>query len=194
LGKAYDVISKGLNNTSRVAKSSYVFTGLWVLYLVDPLKFHSILNKNSKKPVEDTLEEFIKLFDEEVIDWRYMLKWFKETKGLAQFMGPAQVLLITDAGSESIDLAGTRHIVFLDPTWTPALENQIIGRGQRFASHAHLEESKRTVNVWKLALIREKKSKKNLINTNDSVEIYIEDLMDKKRKEQTSFYEKLSKL
>ncbi len=129
-------VSTALNNAPKVARTSYVFSGLDVLYLADPTRFQSVLAAAPKSAdTSDVLDRFIRLFDENVIDWRAMLRYYKETKGLADFVGAAQVLLITDAGSESIDLAGTRHIVFLDQPWTPALEAQIIGRGQRYGSH-----------------------------------------------------------
>lgn len=198
LGQAYRDVAKGLNNTPRVARDSYVFSGLWVLYLADPTRFHSVVaNRGKNAPVEDVLRDFIRLFDRETIDWKAMLKWFKDTKGLAQFMGPAQVLLITDAGSESIDLAGTRHIVFMDPTWTPALENQIIGRGQRFGSHAHLSEDERFVDVWKLYLVKDKDRERKgdaSVRVDHSVERYITHLSDAKREEQTALYRRLAAL
>lgn len=191
LNEAIKVAAAGLNNTPTVAKKSYIFTGLSVLYLVDPIRFQAVIAGKPKGTTEDLLDDFIHLFDKNTIDWRYMLKWFKETKGLAQFMGPAQVLLITDAGSESIDLAGTRHVVFMDPTWTPALEDQIIGRGQRFASHAHLTEDQRTVNVWKLFLTSSGKADGTI---EDGVDGYVSNLAAEKRAEQKKIYEKLAKL
>jgi len=62
------------------------------------------------------------------------------------------VLVISPAGAESMDLKGVRHVVMMAPSWTHAFESQIIGRAQRYRSHAHLPPSQRTVDVWKLCL------------------------------------------
>lgn len=69
------------------------------------------------------------------------------------FSGGVPVFIITMAGAESIDLKGVRHIVFLNALWTWASEQQIIGRAQRYNSHANLPPSERNVNIWKLQLV-----------------------------------------
>jgi superfamily II DNA or RNA helicase len=63
------------------------------------------------------------------------------------------VLIITKAGGEGIDLKGVRSVTVLDPTWNSAGLDQIIGRAIRYKSHAHLPESQRNVNVYLMALI-----------------------------------------
>jgi SNF2 family DNA or RNA helicase len=64
-----------------------------------------------------------------------------------------QVLVITSAGGEGIDLKGTRNIIILDPVWNDAKLRQIIGRGVRYKSHEHLPLDQRTVTVYKMVLI-----------------------------------------
>ena len=59
-------------------------------------------------------------------------------------------LIITRAGGEGINLKGVRNVIVLDPTWNHASIYQIIGRGIRFSSHAHLPEEDRFVNVYLL--------------------------------------------
>ena len=83
------------------------------------------------------------------MDWRELLK---ELKGEGASARNMEVIIITDAGAESMDLKGVRHIVLSDPTWTDALRRQIIGRGQRYKAHAHLSPSKRRIDVWQLYL------------------------------------------
>lgn len=61
-----------------------------------------------------------------------------------------QVLIITKAGAEGIDLKGTRAIVILEPTWNDASLRQIIGRAIRFRSHAHLPTNQRHVDIYKM--------------------------------------------
>jgi DNA topoisomerase IB len=195
LAEGYRAASALLNNTPRMAKDAYVFSGLWVLYQVDPTRFLSAV-QGAKLP-EAALDRLVRLFDENRIDWRYMLRWFKESGGVASFMGPAQVLMITDAGSESIDLAGTRHIVFLDATWTPALEDQIVGRGQRFGSHAHLPQASRRLDVWKLFLTRGKGQQAKgapAARPESSVDAYVDALNQEKRRSQEALYRRLAAL
>lgn len=57
------------------------------------------------------------------------------------------VLLITSAGSESLDLKNTRSIHIMEPHWNESKINQIIGRAIRYDSHASLPESERTVEI-----------------------------------------------
>lgn len=57
------------------------------------------------------------------------------------------VLLITSAGSESLDLKNTRSIHIMEPHWNESKINQIIGRAIRYDSHSALAESDRTVEI-----------------------------------------------
>ena len=57
------------------------------------------------------------------------------------------VLLITSAGSESLDLKNTRSIHIMEPHWNESKINQIIGRAIRYDSHKALGESERTVEI-----------------------------------------------
>lgn len=57
------------------------------------------------------------------------------------------VLLITSAGSESLDLKNTRSIHIMEPHWNESKINQIIGRAIRYDSHKELPESERTVEI-----------------------------------------------
>jgi superfamily II DNA or RNA helicase len=58
-----------------------------------------------------------------------------------------RALLVSDAGSEGLDLKGTRAIQILAPAWNQERLNQIIGRGIRYKSHADLPEAERHVNI-----------------------------------------------
>jgi superfamily II DNA or RNA helicase len=57
------------------------------------------------------------------------------------------VLLITSAGSESLDLKNTRSIHIMEPHWNESKINQIIGRAIRYDSHKLLPESERSVEI-----------------------------------------------
>ena len=197
LREATRIISTALNNSPEVSKSSYIFTGFWVLYLCDPMQFQRISSdsgsksgsKSGSNKSKSLLAAFVKHFDDNAVDWQAMLAQFKDSGGVADFMGVANVLLITDAGAESIDLTGTRHIVFMTPTWTPALEAQIIGRGQRYNSHAALPSTERTVHVWKLFLDFPPTSQNKT-----AIERHMEELVRSKEAEQNRIYAALKKV
>ena len=61
--------------------------------------------------------------------------------------GNIDVLLITSAGSESLDLKNTRFIHIMEPHWNESKINQIIGRTIRYDSHAKLPENDRNVTI-----------------------------------------------
>ncbi len=63
--------------------------------------------------------------------------------------GMINVLLITSAGSESLDLKNTRYIHIMEPHWNESKINQIIGRAIRYDSHIALPENQRNVTIVK---------------------------------------------
>jgi SNF2 family DNA or RNA helicase len=63
-----------------------------------------------------------------------------------------QVLIITIAGSEGLDLKETRNVIILDPVWNKATIDQIIGRAVRYLSHSKLPIDQRYVDVYNLIL------------------------------------------
>ena len=63
------------------------------------------------------------------------------------------VLVISRAGGEGIDLKGTSRIIILDPPWHNAGLQQVIGRAIRYKSHYHLPKESQKVYVYKMALV-----------------------------------------
>jgi superfamily II DNA/RNA helicase len=61
--------------------------------------------------------------------------------------GRNKVLLLSSAGGEGLDLKGTRQIQILDPHFNKEKIEQVVGRGIRYKSHAHLPEASRNVDV-----------------------------------------------
>jgi SNF2 family DNA or RNA helicase len=61
--------------------------------------------------------------------------------------GGLRALLLSSAGGEGLDLKGTRAIQVLEPHWNKEKIEQVIGRGARYMSHAHLPEDQRDVTV-----------------------------------------------
>lgn len=63
--------------------------------------------------------------------------------------GKYQVLLITSAGSESLDLKNTRQIHIMEPHWNESRIKQVIGRVIRYKSHESLPDSERHVTIYR---------------------------------------------
>jgi len=61
--------------------------------------------------------------------------------------GRLKALLVSGAGGEGLDLKGTRQIQLLEPHFNNPRQEQVVGRGIRFGSHADLPEDQRNVNV-----------------------------------------------
>ena len=63
-----------------------------------------------------------------------------------------QVLVVSKAGGEGLDLKGVRSVVVMDPTWNDAGLQQVIGRAIRYKSHVHLPEEEQKVHVYFMIL------------------------------------------
>jgi SNF2 family DNA or RNA helicase len=61
--------------------------------------------------------------------------------------GLLNVLLLSAAGSEGLDLKGTNLVQLMEPHWQDERLNQAIGRAVRYKSHSHLPEDQRKVEV-----------------------------------------------
>lgn len=62
------------------------------------------------------------------------------------------VMVITSAGGEGLDLKGVADNIMLEGTWNKKKQEQIRGRAVRYKSHAHLPEKDRHVTFTKLVL------------------------------------------
>jgi len=71
--------------------------------------------------------------------------------------GEIKVLLLSTAGSESLDLKSTQQIHIMEPHWNDAKIQQIIGRAIRYKSHDSLEINKRFVKIFKWISVFPKK-------------------------------------
>ncbi|MFA6132440.1 MAG: HAD-IIIA family hydrolase [Phycisphaerae bacterium] len=61
--------------------------------------------------------------------------------------GKLPVLLVSGAGSEGLDLKGTKLMQILEPHWNEELIDQVRGRAIRYKSHSHLPADQRHVEV-----------------------------------------------
>ena len=72
------------------------------------------------------------------------------------------ILMASSSGAEGITLTNVRHVHIMEPHWTPARHEQVIGRAIRINSHASLPEAERTVRVsFYLSVFNEKQGKSN---------------------------------
>jgi len=96
--------------------------------------------------------------------------------------GKIKNLLITGAGSEGLDLKGTRAIQLLEPHWNDPRLEQAIGRGIRFGSHTHLPEEDRNVDVLRYLATIPKSFTQRLFGSDPdtSVDEYLYNLSKKK--------------
>ncbi len=65
------------------------------------------------------------------------------------------ILIISSAGSEGLDLKGVRDVYILEPGWNYSKLEQVMGRAVRVGSHLHLPEDDRRVDIWFTILQRD---------------------------------------
>lgn len=68
--------------------------------------------------------------------------------------GRVNIMVISRAGGEGLDLKGTNFIFLMEPGWNETQAIQVIGRGVRKGSHAHLPEEERFVEIYRLFLLK----------------------------------------
>jgi len=64
--------------------------------------------------------------------------------------GKYQILFISKAGGEGLDMKGVRHVILMEPTWNEASNEQVIGRAIRYKSHVDLPANQQNVTVHRL--------------------------------------------
>lgn len=89
------------------------------------------------------------------------------------------LLIITKAGGEGLDLKGVRNVIIFEKGWNVASEEQVIGRAIRYKSHTHLPAEERKVNVYHILLIKP--------NTHH----FLEELKAMERSQKNNFYSKI---
>jgi ATP:corrinoid adenosyltransferase len=65
------------------------------------------------------------------------------------------ILIISSAGSEGINLKDVRHVHILEPYWNESRSQQVIGRARRLCSHQNLPQSKRNVSIYSYIAINQ---------------------------------------
>lgn len=80
--------------------------------------------------------------------------------------GKFQVLLLSSAGSESLDLKNTRQLHIMENHWNDPVLDQLIGRSIRYKSHDALPPSERNVTIYKWMAIFDK-NKYNVLSADE---------------------------
>ena len=128
-------IEKALNNLDKSKRKSVIYSN-WISYGVDTISNSLAKSNMSYRIITGDTENSIR--DDIINDYNNDL---------------FDILVITKVGGEGLDLKGVRNIFILDPPWNYASVRQIVGRGVRYNSHAHLKTEDRVVNVYYLRLV-----------------------------------------
>jgi len=108
--------------------------------------------------------------------------------------GKVRHLLLSGAGSEGLDLKGTKFVQITEPHWNTARIKQTIGRAARLNSHAHLPENERNVRVKKYISTTPEPSKFRKFlgaKRKRSTDEYLYQIADKKQKLNNQFLQAL---
>ena len=68
--------------------------------------------------------------------------------------GTIDVIIISKAGAEGLNLKNTGHLVIMEPAWNETLIDQVIGRAVRFKGHEGSAPTKRNVKIHQLLLLK----------------------------------------
>lgn len=99
--------------------------------------------------------------------------------------GKINVLFLTKAAGEGLDLKGTDFIVIMEPNWNENSIEQVIARAIRFKSHEHREPKRKVVRVIQLYHVKEYDRSKEYL---DQLEKTIQTLKESDRYGGYKFY------
>ena len=101
--------------------------------------------------------------------------------------GKVNVLFITKAGGEGLDLKNTREVVIFESAWNENTEKQVIGRAARFRSHISLPADQRYVDVYHLIMTKPPRYNDDI----PSADGMLREMIERKKKENSHFLKKL---
>jgi superfamily II DNA or RNA helicase len=105
--------------------------------------------------------------------------------------GQINTLVISNAGSEGLDLKGVENVFVIDPPWNPAGIDQVIGRAIRYNSHAHLPANKRHVSIYYL-ILQQQQIDERVRPISGDVLLYA--IIGRKRREQDELLQELASI
>ncbi len=85
--------------------------------------------------------------DQDETERNQMLKKFNDVENREG--GFLQIIIITDAGSEGINILEARHIHIVESSTDEYRIKQAIGRVVRYKSHINMDKADQTVNTWR---------------------------------------------
>jgi len=168
----------------------------------DCIKCDWVLNKvrEKKKTViysfflDYGVRQMQKICDEENIPWVEVTgksKASERSKAVQMYNDNlVNVLFITKAGGEGLDLKGTRNVIVFEGSWNKATDDQVIGRAIRYKSHAHLRKSKRKVNIYYLVIVKPPGN----TDKYDSADVMMKKLTSKKEAINSEFISRVAEL
>ena len=123
----------------------------------DP-NFKGVVYSNYLKYGVNLLEEKLKKAGLKVAKFTGQMKDKERKKIVSDYnKGKIDVLLISRAGGEGLDLKGTKLIQILEPHWNESQIEQVVGRGVRYKSHSHLPPEERVVKIQRFHAVPTKK-------------------------------------
>lgn len=97
------------------------------------------------------------------------------------------VMFITKAGGEGLDLKGTRNVILLEKSWNRPNEEQIIGRAVRFRSHSHLPKDEQKVDVYHLIITKPAQTMRDKGDEKESADEMLEKITIEKEEKNSMF-------
>jgi SNF2 family DNA or RNA helicase len=99
------------------------------------------------------------------------------------------ILFVSSAGAEGLDLKETRSVIILEPHWNNEKLRQVIGRAVRYKSHSTLPPNQRHVDIYNLILRKPKKNRGK--DTRESADVLLQNISSEKEIKIDKFYELL---
>lgn len=101
--------------------------------------------------LDEGLKPFAERLDNEGIKYKIFtgeMSQKEKKKAVEDYnSGKINVLLISSAGGEGLDLKGTRLVQIMEPHFNQEKLNQVIGRAVRYQSHSYLDPEDRNVKI-----------------------------------------------
>ena len=103
------------------------------------------------------------------------------------------IMFITKAGGQGLDLKGTRYIIIMESAWNKATEHQVFGRAVRYKSHTHLPKSEQRVDAYHLLIVKPPigKSGRTEDDIYESADSIIKEKLEEKNEDAITFMKRL---